>query len=98
LIPKALYGIVYAIVDANQRAYVADLSPQELRATALGTFHTAVGLAAFPSSLIAGALWQLNPDMTFMWGGVISIVAVVLLVFLEINSLKKDKNKSQKMS
>jgi len=94
----ALYGMVYAIVDANQRAYVADLSPQELRATALGTFHTAVGLAAFPSSLIAGALWQLNPDMTFMWGGVISIVAVVLLVFLEINSLKKDKNKSQKIS
>ena len=76
----ALYGIVYAMVDGNQRAYVSDLSSEELRATALGTFHTAIGLAALPASLIAGFLWQINPSITFIYGAVISIISVVLFV------------------
>ncbi|MBN2455749.1 MAG: MFS transporter [Sedimentisphaerales bacterium] len=78
----ALYGIVYAIVDGNQRAYVSDLSSEELRATALGTFHTTTGLAALPASLIAGLLWQINPSITFIYGTVVSIISVVLFVIL----------------
>lgn len=80
----ALYGMVYAIVDGNQRAYVSDLSPEELRATALGTFHTIIGLVALPASLIAGFLWQINPTITFIYGAVISIISVVLFIVLEI--------------
>ncbi len=76
----AFYGLVYAIVDGNQRAYVSDLSPEKLRATALGTFHTTIGLAALPASLIAGFLWRINPTITFIYGAVISIVAVVLFI------------------
>lgn len=76
----AFYGLVYAIVDGNQRAYVSDLSPEKLRATALGTFHTTIGLAALPASLIAGFLWRINPSITFIYGAVISIVAVVLFI------------------
>ena len=52
----ALYGIVYAILDGNQRALVSDLSSEKLRSTALGTYHTVTGLIALPSSLIAGML------------------------------------------
>jgi len=37
---------------------VADLVPAEHRGRAYGLYHTAVGSAAFPASLIAGALWQ----------------------------------------
>lgn len=80
----ALYGMVYAIVDGNQRAYVSDLSSEELRATALGTFHTIIGLVALPASLIAGFLWQINPTITFIYGAVISIISVVLFIVLEI--------------
>ena len=76
----ALYGIVYAIVDGNQRAYVSDLSSEELRATALGTFHTTIGLTALPASLIAGFLWQINPSIVFIYGAVISIISVVLFI------------------
>ena len=76
----ALYGMVYAIVDGNQRAYVSDLSSEELRATALGTFHTTIGLTALPGSLIAGFLWQINPSITFVYGAVVSIVSVVLFI------------------
>jgi len=76
----ALYGVVYAIVDGNQRAYVSDLSSGELRATALGTFHTTIGLVALPASLIAGVLWQINPSITFIYGSIVSIISVVLFL------------------
>ena len=74
----AVYGIVHALIEGNQRAYIADLSPEKLRATSLGTFHTTVGLAALPASLIAGGLWQINPNITFIYGAVIAAVPVVL--------------------
>ncbi len=79
------YGIVYAIIDGNQRAYISDLSSEKLRATALGAFHTAVGLAALPSSLAAGILWQkVNPESAFIYAAIVSTVAAILfLIFPE---------------
>lgn len=76
----SLYGLVYAIVDGNQRAFVSDSSPEDLRATALGTFHTAIGLAALPAGLIAGFFWQINPSITFIYGAVVSIISVALFI------------------
>ena len=77
----ALYGIFHAMIDGNQRAYVSDLSSKELRATALGAFHSVVGLAALPASLIGGFLWQkVAPSATFVYGSLISIVSVILFV------------------
>ncbi len=76
----SLYGMVYAITDGNQRAYVADLAPAKLKATALGTFHTVTGLAALPSSLIAGFLWQINPAATFIYGAAISFISALLFI------------------
>ncbi len=84
----ALYGLVYAIVDGNQRAFVSDLSEKELRATALGVLHAIIGLAALPASLIAGFLWQINPRLTFVYGAGVSLVSVILFVVL-FRALKK---------
>lgn len=39
-----IYGIFYAMIDGVQRAFVVDLAPEHLKAAALGTFHTAIGL------------------------------------------------------
>jgi MFS family permease len=79
----ALYGIVYAILDGNQRALVADLSPEKLRSTALGTYHTIIGVMALPSSLIAGFIWEIiSPTVTFLVGGILSLLAfIVFLLF-----------------
>jgi len=76
----ALYGITHAIIDGNQRAFVADLSSEKLRATALGTFHTTVSLAALPAGLIAGILWQINPSITFIYGAAVSFISVSLFI------------------
>jgi len=77
----ALYGITYAAIDGNQRAFVSDLSSQQLKATALGTFHTTAGLMALPASLIAGFLWQkLTPNATFIYGSVLGFISVCLFI------------------
>ncbi|MCP8305203.1 MAG: MFS transporter [archaeon] len=77
-----LYGMVYAMIDGNQRAYVSDLASEELRATALGTFHTTIGLITLPASLIAGFLFEIAPNATFVYGSVMSLISVILfLVF-----------------
>jgi MFS family permease len=80
-----LYGLFNAGAESCQRAYISDLAPEELRATALGTFHTAVGVAMLPSSIIAGLLWSyIGLGAMFMFGVVLALTA--LTIFL----LKKD--------
>jgi MFS family permease len=84
----ALYGLYYAMVEGTARAYVADLSAPEARGTAYGIFNAAVGIMAFPASLIAGILWQgvfgwqgLGPAAPFFFGSAMALVAVALTVF-----------------
>jgi len=76
----ASYGIVKAILEGNQRAFVADLAPEEAKATALGAFHTSVGLASLPASVFAGFLWNFSPSHTFTYGGILSSLALVLFL------------------
>ena len=81
----AIYGVFYAMIDGVQRAFVVDLAPPDLKATALGTFHTATGLAALPAGVIAGLLWDtISPEMAFVYGFVLSIVAAASLLKLKI--------------
>lgn len=76
-----LYGVFYGMIDGVQRAFVVDLSPPDLKATALGAFHTATGLAALPASAIAGILWDvISPETAFLYGFVLSITAAALLL------------------
>jgi len=46
------YGIFFALIDGVQRAFVVDLCPKELKATALGVFHTAIGIVALPAGYL----------------------------------------------
>jgi MFS family permease len=81
----AFYGLFYAIAEGNQRAFVSDLTPKELRGMALGTFHTIVGLATLPSGIIAGVLWgYVNSTATFFHGSVSGFLAVALLALYKI--------------
>ncbi len=78
-----IYGIFYAMIDGVQRAFVVDLAPQHLRATALGTFHTAIGLVALPGGFIAGSLWdKISPEATFVYGLTLTMVSLSLFTFI----------------
>jgi MFS family permease len=59
------------------------LVPQHLRGTAYGIFNGALGVAAFPASLIAGILWDwYGPAAPFLFGGGVSLLAVIGLFVL----------------
>ncbi|MBE9546255.1 MAG: MFS transporter [Proteobacteria bacterium] len=83
-----IYGIFYALIDGVQRAFVVDLAPENLRATALGTFHMAIGLVALPGGYIAGLLWdKINPEATFLYGFTLAALSTVLFVFVKDKGL-----------
>ena len=82
----ACYGVYAACFEGVAKAFVADLVPAAHRGTAYGIFHTAIGLAALPASLIAGILWEgigpwagLGPRAPFAFGAVMAMSACVLL-------------------
>ncbi len=76
-----IYGLYYALTEGVAKALVADIVPQEQHGTAYGLFNAAIGLTAFPASLIAGILWQtINPAAPFVFGAVLSLLAGVLLI------------------
>lgn len=78
-----IYGIFYAMIDGSQRAFVVDLAPKHLKATALGTFHTSIGLVALPGGMIAGLLWDtIGPEATFVYGFALSIISMGLFIFV----------------
>jgi MFS family permease len=78
-----LYGIVQAINETVQRTFVADLSPEELRGSAFGIYHTVVGLAALPSSLVAGFLWYyVSASTAFIFSSILIFVAFFLFCLL----------------
>ncbi len=76
-----LYGLVYALVDGSERAYVSDMSTASLRGSSLGLYYGAIGVAAIVSSLLAGALWAWwGAEATFLFGaGAAGLAAVGLL-------------------
>jgi MFS family permease len=77
------YGLYYGAFQGASGALIADLAPQHLRGTAYGIFNGALGIAAFPASLIAGLLWDwYGPSAPFLFGGGISLLAVVGFLML----------------
>ena len=89
----AIYGIFYAMIDGVQRAFVVDLAPKHLKATALGTFHTAIGLVALPGGFIAGLLWdKIRPEATFLYGFILAIISMFLFIF--VNPARKNRYNS----
>lgn len=79
LVLFVVFGLSFAFVNAVERAFVADMAPPDLRATALGTYHTVTGLAKFPASAVAGLLWIITPVATFSYGLVLALLASLLL-------------------
>lgn len=78
----AAYGVYYGMAYGSANALVADLVPEDLRGTAYGTYNAVIGLLAFPSSFIAGLLWQeISPAAPFYFGGGLAILAVILMIF-----------------
>jgi len=72
----ALYGLHMAATQGLLAALVADEAPRELRGTALGLFHFAIGIVQLATATAAGVAWQqLGPRVVFAAGAVCALVA-----------------------
>ncbi len=80
-----VYGFYYGMTEGAEKALVADFVASEARGTAFGIYHSAVGVAAFPASLVFGVLWAspaVGPAGAFAIGAGLAGLAAVLLILL----------------
>lgn len=79
----AIYGLYIGFTEGVEKALVADIAPQNLRATMIGLHATLVGIGLLPASILAGALWSwIGPSAPFYLGGAMGLAAAAGLWLL----------------
>jgi MFS family permease len=77
------YGFIYSLTEPASKALVGHLTPAERKGLAFGWFNFAVGIAALPSSLIFGWLYQQYGGLVaFGWGATLAALAALLLFLI----------------
>ena len=77
----AVYGVFFAIDESQSKAFIADLEPDR-RATAVGAYNFVTGVLYLPASLVAGALWIVDPRWAFGLATALALSAIVLFAFM----------------
>jgi MFS family permease len=78
------YGFIYSLTEPASKALVGHLTPPERKGLAFGWFNFAIGIAALPSSLIFGWLYQqFDSLVAFTWGASAAAIAAVLLLAIQ---------------
>lgn len=76
-----LWGLHMGITQGLLATMVADTAPANLRGTAFGFFNLVSGIAMLLASALAGLLWdQLGASFTFVAGGAISVMALIMIM------------------
>lgn len=83
----AIYALFYAFSEGAEKAFVADLVPEDKRGTAFGLFNFSIGLGALPASIIFGFLYSFfdktipgyGGTVAFGFGGAIAILSMLIL-------------------
>lgn len=79
----AAYGLYFGLTEGVEKAVVADLVPAGVRGAAYGWYNLTIGLAAFPASLLFGALWQaFGAPVAFATGSALALAAAAGLYLL----------------
>ena len=75
------YGVFFGLTEGAQKAMVADLVPAARRGAAFGWYNLAIGLGAFPASLLFGAIWDSRgAPAAFQYGAVLALIAALGLL------------------
>jgi MFS family permease len=78
-----LYGFAYSLTEPAGKAFVTRLTPADRRGTAFGCYNFSIGIAALPSSLIFGWLYErYGALIAFGWGAALAALSVGLLFFV----------------
>jgi MFS family permease len=75
-----VYGLYFGLTEGVEKAWVADLSPANVRGTAFGVYNAVLGLGGLAASLLFGAVWtRVSAPAAFFTGAGLAAVATVLL-------------------
>ena len=75
------YGLYYGLSEGNLKAFVADLTPPDIRGTAFGIYYTAVGVTLLPANLLMGILWQkYGFRNALLVGSALSLISGLMLI------------------
>ncbi len=78
-----IYGLYSALTEGLEKALVADLAPENQKATFIGLHATLVGIGLLPASLLAGGLWNVfGPKAPFFFGGFLGLAAGIGLIII----------------
>jgi len=81
VIAFVIYGLVYALTLANQKALASDLSGK-MKGTSMGFYHSIIGLVNIPAGIVAGLLWDVSYQTMFTYVSIITFISIVLLLFV----------------
>jgi MFS family permease len=76
------YGAFYGLCEPSEKAFVADMTPKDLKGTAFGYYNLIIGLSALPASLLFGwvaSVWSY--PWAFVVGAALAGLAAILLLF-----------------
>ena len=75
-----LYGAYTAMITGVERAFLAEISPPDLKGTMFGLHSTVAGIALLPASLITGLLWvRFGSAVPFAFGAALAFAAAAIL-------------------
>jgi MFS family permease len=73
----------YGLTEPAEKTLAADLAGAERKGLAFGWFNLAIGIAAFPSSLLFGLIYEeWGALAAFTWGAGLALAAAALLVMV----------------
>ncbi|MCD6281665.1 MAG: MFS transporter [Deltaproteobacteria bacterium] len=81
-----IYGVYFGLCEGTEKAFVADLVPDEgSRGNAYGLYNLAIGIGAFPASVVFGVVWDVfGPHWAFIMGSALALIASVMLTLLKV--------------
>ncbi len=79
-----VYGTYFGLTEGVEKAFVADMVPDNKRGTAYGLYNLAFGITVFPASLLFGLVWnEFGAATAFIASGCVSLVAILLLLTIK---------------
>ncbi len=77
----AAYGLYIAATEGTSKALISRVIPTGERASAIGLYYTATGMASFAASTVGGVLWSaVGPWATFVYGAGAAAAAAAVMV------------------
>lgn len=76
-----IYGIYFGLTEGVEKAFVADMVPEDKRGTAFGLYNLAFGITVFPASLLFGLAWdRFGATTAFLASACVSVAAIFLML------------------